>query len=352
MTETYNNIPFFFIIGRPRSGTTLLQSLFDAHPNVIIPPESPVIVNLFNRYGKSSKVESFMPEKLISDLKSIRKFSMWPIDEIRLKSELQNFNGNFQELIKTVYSSYKSPFTKNNINIFGDKNPIYSLFLKKITRIIPDAKIIYIIRDYRDHILSTKRVKLLLESTTIIAYRWKKSLIAINKLKTKYPDKFFTIRYEDFVENPVTEMKKMCEFLNIDFFPDVFDYYKKEPVFYDKMNREAFDLFHSALLKPINNSAVGKWKSSLSKKDIQTADYICRKKSTLYGYQPEYLKTNIKIFLHVLPRIIYIKLQEILGFLIEFLPFRINMKIRGKRPFLTSIFLKIFMPKKYKKLVS
>ncbi|HAH58404.1 MAG TPA: hypothetical protein DCL86_09670, partial [Bacteroidales bacterium] len=30
-------LPIFFIIGRPRSGTTLLRMLFEAHPQVIIP---------------------------------------------------------------------------------------------------------------------------------------------------------------------------------------------------------------------------------------------------------------------------------------------------------------------------
>ena len=45
-------LPFIFIVGRPRSGTTLLMSLFDAHPNVIIPPECAMILNLFPKYRK------------------------------------------------------------------------------------------------------------------------------------------------------------------------------------------------------------------------------------------------------------------------------------------------------------
>ena len=49
-----SQIPFFFIVGRPRSGTTLLRTLFDAHPNVTIPPECQFIVNLYPKYGKTS----------------------------------------------------------------------------------------------------------------------------------------------------------------------------------------------------------------------------------------------------------------------------------------------------------
>lgn len=43
--------PFIFIVGRPRSGTTLLRTLYDAHPNVNIPPECQFVVNLYGKYG-------------------------------------------------------------------------------------------------------------------------------------------------------------------------------------------------------------------------------------------------------------------------------------------------------------
>ncbi|NQU34666.1 MAG: sulfotransferase [Bacteroidetes bacterium] len=50
--EQLNKIPFFFVVGRPRSGTTLLRTLFDAHPNVSFPPECQFIINLYPKYGK------------------------------------------------------------------------------------------------------------------------------------------------------------------------------------------------------------------------------------------------------------------------------------------------------------
>ena len=50
--DNLNNIPFLFIVGRPRSGTTLLRTLFDAHSNVVIPPECQFVVNLYGKYGK------------------------------------------------------------------------------------------------------------------------------------------------------------------------------------------------------------------------------------------------------------------------------------------------------------
>ena len=45
-----SSIPIFFVVGRPRSGTTLLRMLFDAHPDVTFPPECQFIVNLYPKY--------------------------------------------------------------------------------------------------------------------------------------------------------------------------------------------------------------------------------------------------------------------------------------------------------------
>lgn len=350
MPENNKNIPFFFIIGRPRSGTTLLQSLFDAHPDVVIPPESLVIMRLFNKYGHHKKLKLPDPEIFVKELQTINKFEAWPIDTNKLISDMKNFNGDFHSLIKTVYSCYKTPFLKEPVKIFGDKNPHHSLNLKKIFKIFPEAKIIYIIRDYRDHILSVKRVRLLFESTTISAYRWKRSLISISKLKKKFADSFFTLRYEDFVENPNTEMQKMCEFLHIDFRPAVFDFYKKDFVLPSKLSLETFNLFHSALLKPINNSAVGKWREFLPLKDVQIADYICGSKGTEYGYIAESKGQVIKILIHIIPIILYINLQGIAGNIVECLPYWIKIKIRSRKMFLTNIYIKNFRPEKYKRL--
>jgi hypothetical protein len=64
--EQNSQIPVFFIIGRPRTGTTLLQSLLDAHPNVVIPWECQFVLNLYPlteklRIGQSDHLKTFTP---------------------------------------------------------------------------------------------------------------------------------------------------------------------------------------------------------------------------------------------------------------------------------------------------
>lgn len=350
--EYIKSLPFFFIIGRPRSGTTLLQSIMDAHPSVIIPFESPVILNLYKKYGKINYWSKKTIKEFINDLYKVRKFDVWPMDKVDLEKSLYSETGNnsFINLIKIIYSHYISLFKKDKPLIIGDKNPIYSLYLKKLVKIFPDAKYIYILRDYRDHILSVKKVGLIMQSTAITAFRWKKSLKQLEKAINKKRNIFF-IRYEDFVSKPEKHLNNICDFLNIPYKPEILEFYKHVDKNFDNYEREKLELFHGSLMKPINKDAVGKWKVNLSEKDQKIADFICGKKAKRYNYQAVYNKFNLRVFLHILPRYLYISLQSLLSFFIDVLPFRANLKIRNRKLIFTRIYLKVFKKDKYNSLI-
>ena len=170
-------IPFFFVIGRARSGTTLLRTMFDAHPNVIIPLESPLIMHLNRKYGN---IKSWNKSNLLlfyQDVLKIKDFNKWDIDREILKKKIlsQSEETNFRELISLIYLQSKSLFLKEDIKLIGDKNPVYSISIKSIFRLYPDARYIHLQRDYRAHILSMINAGLYAKDIVALAYRWKYS---------------------------------------------------------------------------------------------------------------------------------------------------------------------------------
>ena len=108
--EEINRLPFFFILGRGRSGTTLLQSMLDANENVIIPFESRLIIHLKTRYGKVVTWNHQLIEAMIDDLYKDHKFAVsWNVNKQELTDKLKSFpleKLNFQNICKIIYLSF------------------------------------------------------------------------------------------------------------------------------------------------------------------------------------------------------------------------------------------------------
>lgn len=339
--EELNSIPFFFIIGRPRSGTTLLRTLFDAHPNVIIPMESQIIKLVFEKYGKKKSWDESQLLELLQDIKKEWKFDTWNVDEEKLEKDILDCVGEIplKHILRVIYRNYISHFEKKEIILFGDKNPEYSLYIDKLFKNFPKAKYIHITRDYRDQILSYLKFDFSYPIIPLIAYRWKKSVQKVLKTRKKRTNSFYTIRYEDLVDAPERYMKEMCGFLGIDFDPSVFDFYKSADEFSKtRIQKELKQKYHKDLFRPIDKSSVGLWKTKMNKDDVKIADMIVGKYAEICGYSREYKRFYTLLYLRILPMLISRRISRLLNVIIDKLPYDLKMKIKNKGSIILSFY--------------
>ncbi len=178
--------------------------------------------------------------QFFSNVISQRKFDSWNVDKKKLLNDLLLCEGkiNFEELIKVVYASFPSFFDKDEIKIIGDKNPIYSIYPSRLVKLFPNAKFIHLNRDYRDNILSIKKVDFEAPFTGLLAWRWRYSAKLIEKTKQKNQEKFLTLRYEDLVSDPEKELKQLCSFLGISYQANVLQYHEKAKELFNDQKRE------------------------------------------------------------------------------------------------------------------
>ena len=338
--------PFFFILGRPRSGTTLLSSVLDAHSNIIVPFESSIIINLHSKYGKVKKWDEEKLSEFYFDLSQQRKFEGWPMNRENLKADILNSpeNVTYQELIKTIYLHFKSYFEKEEIQIIGDKNPIYSFYGEKLLKIFPDAKFIHIIRDYRDNILSIKKVNFEAPVTALLAHRWKIANKKIERLGKNKPNQYFLLKYEDLVSDSEQEVKKICDFLNVTYQESMLDFHKAKNKVLKDFSKNEIDKYHSSLYQPINSRKVGIWKKKMRERNVKIADSINQLFAEKYGYEPRYT-ISLSSLIISLPWIIYSHLSLINRKIVDHLPFKMKNRIRNKGPILAFLFNKLYRRK-------
>jgi len=336
-------LPFFFILGRPRSGTTLLSTLFDAHPKVMLPFECALIINLCSKYGKIKTWDKKRLVTFYNDIITQRKFDSWRVEKDKLKMAILSCEGDvsFQTLIKIVYTHFNSFFKKEDISVVGDKNPIYSIYPDRLIKLFPDAKFIHLTRDYRDNILSLKKVDFEAPITTVLAYRWRYATKKTLKSKERFPAKFFTIKYEELVTDPEDKLNEICNFLNIDYNHDLLDFYKKKEELLNIYSLEEIEKYHKSLLNPISNSKVESWRVNMKQGDIQTSDMIVGKYAELSGYTRRYKMINPLRFLIRLPALCYGYISFQSRFVTDKLPFTIKNRIRNRGPILANIYCRL-----------
>jgi len=351
--QSLRELPVFFIVGRPRSGTTLLRTLFDAHPNVCIPPECKFILDLYPKYRKLRQWTDEDISTLIEELQQQLLFDTWKIDIPLLRQELLKMDrsSSWAEVCKLIYLNYQSFFIKKNIKVFGDKNPGYTIYTKRLRKIFSNAKFIHITRDYRDNFLSIKKVDFELPIISSTVTKWNHFVKSFNKEAAINPDVYTTIRMEDLVTEPEKQYKRLCEFINIPYDEGVFDFYKKKD---DVINQysEAFIMkYQKSLMGKINPDKVDQWKKEMTSRQLKIADASAGKYAEIAGYERKYKKTGLGIFLQRLPGKLLADTLRLLSIIIDCFPYRLRMFILNKGPYLMAIaYLRVFDPKKYQEL--
>lgn len=351
--EKIAHIPYFFILGRPRSGTTLLRTLFDAHPNVKIPPECKFILDLYPKYGKKENWSEKDLMGFYDDLLQQWRFDTWKIDPGELKGALLSCSGKnpYSKICRVVYDQYKSFFKKEQILWFGDKNPGYTIYSRRLLEIFPDAKFIQIIRDYRDNYVSVKDVDFELPVPSLVATKWRLFYHSVRKASGLNPDRYRTVRYEDLVEDPEKEMKALCAFLGIDYHPEVLDFYKKEEEVFKVYPKKFITRYHANLVKKVNKSRSGIWKEKLSAREVRLADFAVGSTAEKAGYRREYAGFNPVVSLQAFPGIFLAHTLAVLTKIVDKFPYGLRMMILNRGPILVAqTFLRIFNPKKYREI--
>ncbi|MEX0813216.1 MAG: sulfotransferase [Chitinophagales bacterium] len=278
----------FFILGNPRSGTTLLRLMLNSHSLIGVPPESGFLQWWHEKYRDWNISDSENIEKLdvfLDDVLSSKKIEYWEMDRQLLKEYiLKNAPGSYIEIIDCIYKFY----CKNKL-IIGDKNNYYIHHLDEIQKIAPRAKYIHIVRDGRDVACSYMKIKELDQSLKYIpnvsfeiseiAKEWNENLTKIENF-VMHNDSL-TIRYEDLISKPKMILSKVCDFLEVNFEKKMLSYNQKafndEPVSNMKWKKKTFE--------NLDSTNKGKYLTILSENEIQTFNKIAIENLKRFDYE-------------------------------------------------------------------
>lgn len=217
--------PYFFVVGCPRSGTTLLRRMLDVHPGLaMMPRETHFIPRIYERRAGLT-AEGEVTPAVVEELLADRHFAQLGIDREALEQLLTREEPTpYASLVGRIFDLQGRARGRE---LVGDKTPGYVRHLRTLNALWPETRFVHLIRDGRDVCLSllewrkgprlAGRFSTWAEdpvSTTALWWEWHVRLGREDGLSLG-PQRYRELRYESLVSNPERECSAVCDFLGV-----------------------------------------------------------------------------------------------------------------------------------------
>jgi hypothetical protein len=224
-----------FVLGMPRSGTTLVDRIISSHTEVVSAGE---LQNFAVELKKLSQTSS----RQVLDIETINRATTL----------------DFLDLGKRYLDSV-SP-VNNKTTHFIDKMPLNFLYIGLIKKALPNAKIIILKRHAMDTCLSNFRT---LFAVNFSYYNYAYDLMdsghyfslfrdLMNFWQSLYGDSLLEMSYEKLVDEPEKQIRRLLEYCDLDWQQNCLDFHN---------NPAPVSTASSVQIRqPINSSSIGRWR--------------------------------------------------------------------------------------------
>ncbi len=274
-----------FIVGCPRSGTTILASILNRHSKIASATET----HFFNFVSKNnydwkhfdlSTFKSLLEESRISDFTNlikveedtlVQKFIDSTSDKSQSTLEIDDFYKKqvFDILMNTLLE-------KRNKTRFCEKTPQHLHNVAEILKLYPQAKFIHLIRDGRDTVNSLLKMPWRPDGLVNNARFWIQYIRLgqeLNKQMATLPGNLLTMKYEELLNEPNSSLQKICEFIGEKFEPQMLQE--------SQADVEIFSPWESSWKhkskQDLDSSRIGAWSKELSIDDQVILNYLLQK---------------------------------------------------------------------------
>lgn len=209
-----------FLIGAPRSGSTLLARMLGAHSAVHAPPE-PHLLTPLAELGYDDHVAEAGYDPIIAQNAIRELVASLPRGEAQYREALRAYTD-------TLYGGLLEASGKR---VLLDKTPAYALVLDFVAALYPKAR--YVVLTRHPMAVWSSYVDSFFDGDPVAAHQrnplLERYVPAIARFLREAPVRFRHVRYESLVQSPREEMQGLCEFLDLPFEEDMVEYGRAAP---------------------------------------------------------------------------------------------------------------------------
>lgn len=271
-----------FVVGCPRSGTTLFRTMLSAHRSIAIPPETRYLMNMYWRRGqlgdlRQREMRVKLASAIVDDPET--RFRVLGLDGEQVKAEIVDGPPTLGSAFGIIFRDYARLFGKPR---WGDKRPAYYAFMDELDHLFPDAQFIHLIRDPRACVESLKRQEWYPDEAAPCLAAWVHAVRSASRSGRRLgPERYLEVRYEELVSDPERVSRQICTFLG-----EPFDEQMCRPeLIADKVNPAHYQQ-RGQIQQGVNTATVEAWAKRLPPDEIALIDRVAKRWMKRYGYTP------------------------------------------------------------------
>lgn len=274
-----NDRQYFFILGTPRSGTTLLKSMLMQSEGVVIPAETHYLGIVSRGPGEPrAKLDERQWEAFQNSLIARSITDQVEFDHDHFRALASRSPRTYAGLLRSLLDAIGD---HSGARVVGEKSPAHTEHAQLLAKMMPEARFVHITRDPRDVAASHRDVfgKAILGA----ALRWRTDARADEICRDQMPTgRYQHICYEDLIASPEETLRDLCDFLRIEFDQKMTDPSNREDRGFSETKTHVM-----LTLQPLSKSRIGRSKEKLSKNEIALVETICRRGMTRLSYSFE-----------------------------------------------------------------
>jgi hypothetical protein len=284
MNEEQPVNPYVFVVGCPRSGTTLLQRMLDNHPQLTVSNDTHFIIDAVKTTLRQDQQPRMNPA-LLEDVINYRRTYRLGLENVDFQQAAID-SDTYAEFVAKLYNLRGA---RQNKPFSGEKTPNYCRQIPALHTLFPSSRFIHIVRDGRDTTLSALRWATDTKGpgkwglwkedpvgTCALWWRWQAG--AGDRDGRALPNGLYrSLRYEDLVSNPESELREIAKLLGLPYSEVMVNYHV------GKVRKQSGLSAKSAWLPPVQG--LRDWRQDMSPEDVSVFEGIAGDMLTHFGYE-------------------------------------------------------------------
>jgi Sulfotransferase family len=269
-----------FLVGCPRSGTTLLSAVLHAHPRLAMPPETRFLLPAYRERAEFGDLtieanRRRLAERMTGPGTNFRDLGL---DRAAVIEQIVAAPPTFGSAAGTIWREFARSRGKAR---WGEKRPAYWRDMGLILRLFPDAQVIHLVRDGRSCVASLKQVDWWTTGIYGAMASWTMADRALRRLGRRLPPTaYYRLRYEDLLADPRRELGALCDFLGEKFDDAMLDHSSAaRDIVPNRKN------WHDRTKGGLDPGRIEAWRSVLTPAEIGLFESVAGRALQLNGYE-------------------------------------------------------------------